>query len=473
MPHSPNILYVFADEWRRQAAGFMGEDPVLTPCIDRFAEQTVVFTEAISSYPLCTPHRAALLTGRHAAATGVVTNCMPGCPIALGEHEVCIGDVLRSAGYATGYIGKWHLDEPSVNHSPAPADEATDWDGFTPPGPRRHGCDFWYAYNCDHDHLASHYWRDSPTPIRVHQWSPEHETDVAIDFIRRRAAGPARPFALFVSWNPPHMAEGLSFNALPEKYRAIYRSRPTPARANVRLDDTPDVARFRAYHRGQPWEHHGAALAEHARPDYFAAVTGLNENFARLLACLDDQGLTDNTILVLSSDHGEMMGSHNLMYKHVWFEESIGIPLLVRWPAALRPRRDDLLLGSADHMPTLLGLAGLPIPPAVQGADYSPALHGHPMPRPDQVVICQYPWSLGVDWRTAGWRGLRTARHTYVVDRGHAGGEPMRFLHDNLRDPLQMAPAIAALASEHPLMADLDRRLRAQLASIGDPFPLD
>jgi len=179
-PDKPNLLFVFADQYRKQAVGFMNEDPVVTPNFDKLAEEGIAFTNAVSTCPICSPFRAMLMTGRFPMSTGMTSNCMPGTNLEMNEHEVCIGDILKANGYTTGYIGKWHLEVPSLNNSEKPVDGATDaWDGWTPPGPRRHGFDFRYAYNCNGKHFDPNYWKNSPERIDIDQWSVAHETKMA------------------------------------------------------------------------------------------------------------------------------------------------------------------------------------------------------------------------------------------------------------------------------------------------------
>ena len=201
-PKQPNLIYLFADQWRRQAVGYEGEDEVLTPNIDAFAEESVVFSNAVTCSPLCSPHRASLLTGRYPMSTGVYTNCKIGADVMLSPDEICISDVLAEEGYDTGYIGKWHLDLPELNVTDQPESGANGWDAFTPSGPKRHGFQYWYSYGAWDEHLSPHYWQDSPKKIKVNTWSAKHETDKAIDFMKKHDC--EKPFALFVSWNPPH-----------------------------------------------------------------------------------------------------------------------------------------------------------------------------------------------------------------------------------------------------------------------------
>lgn len=464
----PNLLYVFADQWRRQATGFAGEDPVLTPNIDRFAQQSLIFRNALSSTPLCSPHRAALMTGKYPLSTGVYTNCKQGADIMLRPEEIGIGDVLKEAGYQTGYIGKWHLDLPEQNVTEEPESGARHWDAYTPPGPKRHGFDFWYSYGAYDHHLEPHYWRDTPEMIQLSQWSPEHETDVAIDYIS--GLDRDRPFAIFVSWNPPHSP----FELLPDKYKEMYRNREVPFRPNVQCDTLQA-------HTGEPFAGGRDNLEQYMR-DYFAAVTGIDEQFGRLLAALEELGLERDTIVVLSSDHGELLGAHGLMAKHSWHEESIGIPCVIRWPGKVAPGTTGILFNSPDIMPTLLGLAGLPIPDTVEGTNVAPVLLGEAMEGPASAFLAAIPGrrevveqfaQAGIDNKRFGWRAVRTDRYTYVVDRGYSpDGTTVRLLYDNAADPHQLRPTRLTDAAESSAAARLEQELRAYLRRTNDPFDL-
>ncbi|MEC0228498.1 sulfatase family protein [Paenibacillus alba] len=465
----PNIIYIFADQWRKQAAGFMGEDPVMTPHIDRFAEESLVFNHALSCTPLCSPHRAALMTGKYPQSTGVYTNCKIGADVMLSPDEVCIGDTLKSAGYETGYIGKWHLDLPEQNLSPEPVSGARDWDAYTPPGAKRHGFDFWYSYGAYDHHMEPHYWKDTPDMIEVKQWSLEHETDVALDYIRSKGNG-SEPFALFVSWNPPHSP----FELVPEKYKQLYTGRELKLRPNVRAEHL-------AAHTGEPFESGDEALQRYTS-DYFAAVTGMDEQFGRIMQEVQQLGIAENTLIVLTSDHGELMGSHGFMAKHSWHEESIAIPCLMNWAGTIEKGRTNLLFNSVDIMPTLLGLAGIPVPSTAEGLDLSGDILGKSQTEISSAFICAFPGrkdaieqyaACGLDNRLFGWRGLRTERYTYVVHKGYVpGAEPQRLLYDHEQDPYQLNPRIITECQEDELLLSLEEELKSWLTRTGDSFEL-
>ncbi len=457
-PHRPpNLLYVFPDQMRAQALGSMGEDPAITPNLDRFADEGVTLTQAVVNYPVCSPQRAMMLTGRYPHSNGVLANCNTNGAehgYELATSARCWSDVLKETGYSLGYIGKWHLDSP---HKPyidtSNNTEEFAWNEWTPPE-RRHGFDFWYAYGTYDNHDHPEYWTtDAPRSqrTRVDQWGPEHEADMAIRFIRNEGdeyRDPEKPWALVVSMNPPHQP----YQRVPDRYLEMYgeaTSEDLINRPNVRMEEeTP-----------------GSTYARRNMKNYLAQVTGVDDQFGRILAELKEAGLEENTIVVFTSDHGNCLGSHEEMTKNVHYEESMRVPFIIRWSGTLQPARDDLLLSTPDIHPTLLELMGLKeeIPEEVEGTSRAPLLLGGGGPRPSSQLYIWVPYGEPA----LGRRGVRTHRYTLSVEK-FAGGDVTYTLHDNVQDPYQMVN----LAEERPdLVQDLmDTELRPWLERTGDPW---
>jgi uncharacterized sulfatase len=452
-PRRPNLVFMFPDQFRRQAIGFMKADPVITPRLDEFASQSLVLTDAVSSYPVCSPFRAQLFTGKYPVSNGVTTNCNSSNDVMLKKSQRCLSDILHDNGYCLGYLGKWHLDKPHEPYvgrrrgRPGTPGGGIVWDEYIPPE-RRHGFTFWHAYNCRDQHLNPRYWtteagRNEPTYFA--EWSTKHEADVAIEFIRNprdKYRDPDKPFAIFISPNPPHTP----FEQVPKKYVDMYKGKTYKDllnRPNVDLNNPPQQAK------------------QHVK-NYFAAVTGTDEQFGRILDTLKQQKLEDNTIVVFTADHGEMMGSHNRMHKGVCYEESIGIPFIVRWPGKIPARRDNLLLGPADMMPSLLGLMGLAdnIPIDVEGSDYSEIMFGRPGTRPTSILY------LNCSGPRGGHRGLRTHRYTFAIN--HRNDETNEvLLFNNQKDPYQLKN-IAESNSE--VVQRLTGELKKWLRKTNDPW---
>ncbi|MFF7157476.1 sulfatase-like hydrolase/transferase [Streptomyces sp. NPDC008139] len=310
----PNLVLVIADQWRAGCLGFLGEDPVRPPALDELAERPRVLTRAVSNYPVCSPCRAMLMTGRYPYGNGVHLNvnsatAEPG--VGMRPETRCWSDVLADEGYALGYIGKWHLE------APVPADAAAGegvredgrvWDAYTAPD-RRHGFGFWYSHDRRDDHARPHYWTgDTPreAPAGVDLWSAEHGTDVALSFLDGAARDYHRggtPIALVLSYNPPRQP----FDQVPQRYLDGYSTRSARE-----LLTRPNV----------DWDRPEAAEAARAAPSYYAAITGVDHRIGRVLAALDEHPLTGDTFVVFTSDHGMQLGSHGLMYKNVPYEES-------------------------------------------------------------------------------------------------------------------------------------------------------
>lgn len=452
-----NLLYIFADQWRAHAVGAAGEDPVVTPNMDAFAAESMACTNAVSTYPLCSPHRAALLTGKYPQSCGMWTNCKIGLDevVMLRPQEVTITDVLHDAGYVNGYIGKWHLDGSEKNFHKNPESGAVNWDAFTPPGERRHHIDYWLSYGAMDNHLSPHYWMDTPEKIKPEKWSVEYETDKAIEFLDSQDG--SRPFSLFISWNPPHPP----YDQVPDKYLDLYKD--VPYRENVPEEWKQDPE----YNR--------------KRQEYFAAVTGLDENFGRLMSYLKEKGLDKNTLVVLSADHGDCMGSHGRYGKNIWYEESIRIPLYFRGPG-IQPGTSDVLFASADHMPTILELLGVENPDTIEGKPLGRFITGEGGEgEPEHAYLCMFPGmpelvnpyrKLGLNSKSFGWRGIRTKEATYVLDRGCTpGDEPKRLLYDNVNDPYQMQPR--ELEADSPEAVHYDGILKEYLELLNDPFLME
>lgn len=470
MKTKPNLIYIFADQWRRNAIGFMNEDPVITPRIDKFVSEAMVFQNALSTCPLCSPHRASLITGKYPLTAGVWTNCKTGLTesVYLKPDENSFGNCLKKSGYSTAYLGKWHLDDPELNRSKNPASGVVGWDAYTPPGERRQGFDFWYSYGAMDKHNNPHYWMDSHEKIEPGEWSVSHETDVALDFMKRNEKED-KPFAMFISYNPPHNP----FDEVPQKYKELYKDLPKTFRSNVGFGQVKD-------HTGE-WE----SLTEdelytHTR-DYYAAVSGIDDNVGRILDYLDEVGLKDDTIVVLSADHGEMLGSHNLMHKHVWYEESIGIPFIIRWPKKVEAKKSDALINSPDHLPSILSLMNIEYGKDVQGFNLAPYMLGEDdKNQPQSALITAYPGRAEAVKRFEdqdlnnleyGWRGIRTKRYSYIIHRGYnPWEETKRYLYDLEQDPYQLSPVEINNGCDNPVSRTLEKELSEKLKEINDPF---
>jgi N-acetylglucosamine-6-sulfatase len=446
-PKRPNLVFVFPDQWRGQALGFLGEDPVVTPHLDEFARESLVLRQAVANYPLCSPYRAMLMTGKYSHANRVTGNCRADRAqfnVELQESDTCWSDILKEKGYSLGYIGKWHLDaprEPFIPHNPK-------WNTWCPPE-RRHGFDYWYAYGTYNDHDRPMYWETHAGRDEYHfvdQWSPEHEADKAIGYISNEGGqlrDPEQPFALVVSMNPPHPP----YDRHPRQYREPYADKSLEA-----LLARPNVDPL-----------HPKA-SKHTR-DYFACITGVDAQFGRILRAIDEAGLADDTIVVFTSDHGDCLGTHGMDSKNNPYEESMRVPFIIRWPGVIKAGEEDLLFSAPDIYPTLIELMGFgsAIPASIHGSSHAGILRGEGGSRPSSQLYLKIP----SDKPDFGTRGVRTHRYKLVIEAEEA--KPLaRTLFDLQTDPFEMND----IAAESPeIVATLIRtELAPWLRRTGDPW---
>ena len=485
----PNLLFVFSDQHRRASLGFMKEDPVVTPNLDKLAKGGVAFTKASSNTPLCTPYRGILMTGRYALSSGITYNGAH-----MTQEYKTLAQVMEDGGYYTGFVGKWHL---------APKQYAA---------PKyRGGFDFWHANNYNGDHFRTFYFRDGPKPyIDQEGWNIPHEVDVSIEFIDK-AQKQKEPFALVWAPHVPHSNDEKGY----KKYEQVQQHERLRGEFYKRDDYyTAPEAYMKPYYDMKierrpnvPKNGNGGedGLAIEACPGYFGMVNALDEEMGRLMQELEKpdtrypgKKLKETTIVVFTSDHGEMLGSHSMTQKSVPYEEAIGVPMIFSWDGHISKnvQREDLI-SAVDLMPSVLGLMGLPIPETTQGTDFSPLLLGEKFSTPKSAFLAIYTFKGLVDKAhktnlgEGHWRGVKTAQYTYaIIQKGFFSGakrfdgltdtwgkldrtskEKIEVLFDNEADPYQMNPFTRGKSAEtDKVMDELKKEVMKYLVQTNDPW---
>ena len=400
----PNILFLMPDQWRGMDLGCAGNPQVRTPNLDRLAAEGVQFSNAVANCPVCTPARSILITGKYPHATGTAVNDVP-----LPDHETTIAEILAARGYYTGFIGKWHLE--GGKRLP----------GFVPPGPRRQGFQFWAANICSHAYFNQQYFRDDPAPIRMTGYEAFTWTNLAIEFLEKAR----KPFCLYVEYGPPHDPY-----LEPPGFEKLY----DPEKIQLRKNWKPGAQRF-----GTAKDIAG----------YYAAIACLDQEIGRLLARLDQLGLRDNTIVLFTSDHGDMLGSQGTFLKRKPWEESVRVPGILRWPAGLRAgRKSDAPFSHVDVVPTLLGLCGGRSPVTMHGYDYSAYLQGRSTRTPEFAHLMIYTKTEANEYPP--WRGLRSRKYKYARTRK----QPW-VLYDLENDPYELNN----LVGDRKITARFDREI--------------
>lgn len=424
----PNVVYVFADEHRWQSMSFTELPQVRTPHMERMAREGVEFTHCISNYPVCSPYRAMLMSGMWPYQTGVIDNNIP-----LDPNGPALGKAFRAAGYRTGYIGKWHLGGTRA--------ESFGFDQSL----------IWTETNTHWDKSAYH--PPDGEPVRPKGYNATLMTDQAIAYITENRD---EPFFLMLSINPPHA----DFLDAPAEKKALYPEGSLPFRPNVDLDTAADDPDAHIARRNE-WRYYQG---------YHAHISAVDDELGRIIAKLEELGLAEDTILVYSSDHGSMFGSHGVGSKRQPYEESIRVPFMVWGPGRVpRGRKFDALLGGIDKFPTLCGLAGISGPASCRGQDFSPWVWQGRGPDPESQFIMH----ISKDFASGGqahpapiFRGVRTKRHMYAV-----GPDEYRRLYDLAEDPYQLRN-LAGDPAHDALAERLHALTREWVGQAGDPFEL-
>ncbi len=382
----PNVLFVFTDEQRWDTLGCYGNDRIETPNLDRLAGRSTAFEQAYVTQPVCTPSRSSLMTGLYPHTNGCVENNIP-----LPADVPCIPEMLDGGQYVTAYMGKWHLGDEIF---------------------RQHGFDEWVAID---DAYRGHYsqGRDRDARSEYHHWlvergqtpgegnafdrhaaarlpedlsKPAFLGEQASRFIRRNAS---RPWMLTVNFFEPHMP---FFGPRDGQYDPD--EVPLPGNFDSPPgEDQPLKARAMS-HAYCTDGFEGVDLSgERGWREIIARYWGLcslvDTHFGRILAALDETGQLDDTLIVYTSDHGDMMGSHRLLAKCVQFEEAVRVPLLVKTPGQSRGLGMQSPVSQIDLVPTLLDYMGQACPPELQGQTLRPVLEREGRPETEVVIEWQ------------------------------------------------------------------------------------
>lgn len=454
----PNLLIIINDQWRGEAMGYEGREPVKTPNLDAFAKTSFVAKQMVANYPLCSPSRAMLFSGKYPLKNHVYSNVnSKSTPyeIQLPTDITCISDVLKASGYFNGYIGKWHLDsphEPYVNTSNN--DKETAWNEWTPPS-RRHGYDYWYSYGTYDIHNKPMYWdtNDSRDSFHyVNEWGPQHEADKAISFLKNQGnVRPTdKPFSLVVSMNPPHSV----YKYIPKKYYDLYKD--VPLESLIKDPDIPaaDTEMGKLYRDNIKY--------------YYANITGADEQIGRILGYLKQSGLQKNTIIIFMADHGNSLGKHEEVSKNHFHEESVRIPFIMHWDGKILARYDDkMLMSEPDIFPTLINMMGVKTPPLtdIDGKDFSKYITTG---KGDYPKLQYIMGSVAASRSNSGFRGVRTAQYKLVYDL--AGKTLNKYLFDIQKDPFELNNLYQSNPKEVEI---LKKDLKSWLKKTNDKFDLD
>ncbi len=376
-PEKPNLLVIMTDQQRSSALSCAGHEILKTPNLDRLAAQGALYRNAISPCPVCVPARTCILTGKSMSTTGVTKNEF------AGDTEIDCGpsfdNLLAAAGYKTEYHGKYHAPYrmaktylnkvpyagKRVPGAPSARQQYLDYlNRYAPARPLRPGevmnerferpyiparLDPRYKGSIGESGEGQTFgWLQVPKEHSLAAYT----VDQALEALDRLHGG---PFSLTCSIGPPHPP---FLNVSP--YWGMYPDRDIPLPKNFHHDMTYSPYRDRAAHMRQ---YHVPENVQSGLSIYYGMVKEVDDNIGRLLRRLDERGLAANTLVVFMSDHGEMMGSHGMGSKMVFYKESAHVPLMMRFPGRIRPGTQiDEPVSTMDVFATVLDYLGVPTP---------------------------------------------------------------------------------------------------------------
>ncbi|HUT90765.1 MAG TPA: sulfatase [Thermoguttaceae bacterium] len=412
----PNVLFILSDDHAAHAVSAYGSRINRTPNIDRLARDGALFRNCFAVNSICAPSRASILTGVYGHMNGVRTNAGR-----LRPDLATFPKLLREAGYATAVVGKWHLKDPpeGFDHACVLPGQGAYFDPVMIAGGEKR---------------------------RFPGYVSEVITDEAIRWLGGRDSG--KPFCLLVHHKAPHA------NWEPGPRQAdLFRDAPIPEPTTFDDDYATRgqaIRDHRLFVGPKLWElHYQRRLGEIPATvgegevrrwvyqrfitDYLRCVASVDESVGRLLDHLDAAGLADDTMVVYTSDQGFFLGDHGLYDKRFMYDESIRMPLVVRWPGKTRGGTEvDSLVLNVDFAPTLLDVAGLSPPDAMQGQSFEPLLRGE---RPSNWREAMYYRFYEQAFGIGPHEGVRTARYKLIH---YLYGDQARELYDLEQDPEEL-----------------------------------
>lgn len=473
---TPNVIIIFPDQYRQFSLGFwsLGDnakyiqgnpDPVNTPALDKLASEGIIFNRAVSNFPLCSPYRGMLLSGQYPYKNGLTANCHKSRKLGIKADGKAIANVYANAGYETAYFGKchWHRTEPvfdkngtyqGTTEKPG-GHYINSYDTYVPVGASRLGFNYFFQTLRDTHSDPLCYSSDSKAikglkDGELHKpkrFNAELETEALLNYLdnTHNQRDTDKPFFITWSLNPPH-------NPWTEEHTDM-RFFP-----QYTVEGKTDIDKLLT--RGNADKVKG----EYA-PYYYANVSAVDFFIGKVLDKLDEMGETENTIIIFSSDHGEMLGSHGRSGKLSPQVEAFNIPFVIKWGDKLKHRVEDLMLSVPDVMPTVLALSGLEnkIPETVQGINFSDVLtQSNPkVKKPKSVLYFDYKA-----------RGLYTGSHTFIVQTSDKVNFEEAYYYDNEKDPYQLHK-ISGDKMDKTLVEEWKKELVTQLKAINDKWAQD
>ncbi|MHC4873886.1 MAG: sulfatase-like hydrolase/transferase [Planctomycetota bacterium] len=382
--NKPNILFIYTDEQAVNTLAAYGNNQIEMPALNRLSSQSTVFENAYVTQPVCTPSRSSLVTGLYPHTNGCIENNIP-----LRAETKCLPEMLSDKSYVSAHFGKWHLgDELFSQHgfdNWAGIEDA--YNNYFSEGKDRNTFSHYHNFLIDRGYkpqTGKHFRRKEAAGLPEEVSKPAFLAEKAEEFITENKD---KPFILYINFLEPHMP----FTG-PRDTQYDPAEMPLPENFEDSLSDAQPLKTrlfaetyFKRGYEGQALQTKEDWQSLISR--YWGLCSQIDTYIGKVLDCLESHGLTDNTVIVFTSDHGDMMGSHRLLAKCVMFEESVKVPLFIKLPGQKEGRRVSGPVSQVDLVPTLLDLLGEDVPAYLQGKSLAPLLAGDNRESSDNVFI--------------------------------------------------------------------------------------
>jgi len=461
MAEKPNILLIFPDQHRGDVMGCAGSPVAKTANLDRLAEEGVSFTRCCTNSPLCMPARASLMSGQYVNEHGVWNNA-----VSANRHGPSHVRNIRDAGYHTAIIGKTHLYvHGGAIDTRKHVHELNDW-GFTDihelTGPRASANvdspyteylaerglldthrEYMHKYNKEMREGKLRPWDEPPTPLPAQHHLDSYTGQTAVNWIRNYSED--KPFYLQLLFPGPHDP----FDS-PTEYRAMYRPEDMPVGIMDRpTEPIPPYVDFVL--RWSGLDGMTEKQKQIMRVHYYAKVTLIDDAIGRVLRALEERGLMDNTWIIYTSDHGEMLGDHFMSHKIVFYEGALNIPCIIRPPGGIKGWKSSALIDQIDVAASLINIAGAKPLTGSDGRSLVPQVKAGPDgPQAQQGKEAIFS-------EVFGFSMVRTERYKMAIDSRTR--QPVE-LYDMVEDPDELRNLV-----EDPSMDKLRRELLEQYIS--------
>ena len=416
----PNIVFILIDDLRYNALGCVGHPFAKTPNIDRIAREGAIFRNAFVTTSLCSPSRASFLTGRYVRSHRVLGNKDSN---EISHKLITWPRLLHDAGYETSFTGKWHM---GTDDTPRPGFDR--WVSFKGQG----------VYNNPSLNVDG-------KPVQVPGYISDVLTNYAVEFLEKKRT---KPFVLYLS----HKAVHGPFTPA-ERHKDLFANEKIVRSANAQdnLDGKPALQRKID---GVPAVSSGTGSSDDLIRNQLRCMVAIDEGVGRVLKTLEETKQLDNTLIVFTSDNGYLWGDHHLGDKRWAYEESLRIPMLMRYPTKIKAGTTfNPMVLNVDMAPTMLELAGLPIPAEMQGRSITPVLRGD-VKNWRTSFLAEYFMETNFP-RVPSWQGVRNEQWKYIHYTELQG---MDELYNLKTDPLEMKNLIQDAPTVLPGMKqDLDK----------------